>query len=56
LGEQNPAHDVIILFITDHEGIVLLLALLPAVFFGWTLGRNDSVNIYGTTVTSGILK
>nr|WP_300980623.1 inorganic phosphate transporter [Mesotoga sp.] len=29
---------------------------MPAVFFGWTLGRNDAANIYGTTVTSGILK
>ena len=34
----------------------MILALLPAVFFGWTLGRNDAANIYGTTVTSGILK
>lgn len=34
----------------------MFLAFLPAVFFGWTLGRNDAANIYGTTVTSGILK
>jgi len=34
----------------------VFLAFLPAVFFGWTLGRNDAANIYGTTVTSGILK
>jgi len=34
----------------------VILALLPAVFFGWTLGRNDAANIYGTTVTSGILR
>jgi len=33
----------------------LILAFLPAVFFGWALGRNDAANIYGTTVTNGLL-
>ena len=33
----------------------MILAFLPAVFFGWALGRNDAANIYGTTVTNGLL-
>jgi PiT family inorganic phosphate transporter len=37
------------------EGIELILTFLPAVFFGWALGRNDAANIYGTTVTNGLL-
>ena len=31
-------------------------ALLPAIFFGWSLGANDAANVYGTSVTNGLVK
>lgn len=30
--------------------------LLPAVFFGWSLGANDAANIFGTAVSNRIIK
>ncbi|NUU99374.1 phosphate permease [Marinitoga sp. 1154] len=30
--------------------------LLPAVFFGWSLGANDAANIFGTAVSNRIVK
>jgi len=34
----------------------LFLFLLPALFFGWSLGANDAANIFGTAVSSKIVK
>lgn len=31
-------------------------ALIPAIFFGWSLGANDAANVYGTAVTNGLVK
>lgn len=31
-------------------------ALIPAIFFGWSLGANDAANVYGTAVTNGLIK
>ncbi|MCD6104458.1 MAG: anion permease [Thermosipho sp. (in: Bacteria)] len=30
--------------------------LLPAIFFGWSLGANDAANIFGTAVSNRIIK
>nr|WP_206076330.1 inorganic phosphate transporter [Marinitoga lauensis] len=30
--------------------------LLPAIFFGWSLGANDAANIFGTAVSNRIVK
>ena len=30
--------------------------LIPSLFFGWSLGANDAANIFGTAVTSKIIK
>ncbi|HCO69437.1 MAG TPA: inorganic phosphate transporter [Mesotoga infera] len=34
----------------------MFFAILPAVVFGWALGANDAANVYGTAVTSGLVK
>ncbi|MGC9384098.1 MAG: anion permease [Kosmotogaceae bacterium] len=34
----------------------MYLALLPALFFGWSLGANDASNVFGTTVSNGIVR
>jgi PiT family inorganic phosphate transporter len=34
----------------------MFFAILPAIFFGWALGANDAANVYGTAVTSGLVK
>ncbi len=34
----------------------MLFAIIPAVVFGWALGANDAANVYGTAVTSGLVK
>ena len=31
-------------------------AIILAVVFGWALGANDAANVYGTAVTSGLIK
>ncbi|RAM58395.1 phosphate permease [Mesotoga sp. SC_3PWM13N19] len=34
----------------------MFFAIIPAVVFGWALGANDAANVYGTAVTSGLVK
>ncbi|ONN27052.1 phosphate permease [Thermosipho affectus] len=34
----------------------MFIYLLPAVFFGWSLGANDAANIFGTAVSNRIIK
>lgn len=34
----------------------MFLYLLPAIFFGWSLGANDAANIFGTAVSNRIIK
>jgi len=34
----------------------MLPFLIPSLFFGWSLGANDAANIFGTAVTSKIIK
>ncbi|OAA28416.1 phosphate permease [Kosmotoga arenicorallina S304] len=34
----------------------MFIALIPALFFGWSLGANDASNVFGTAVTNGIVK
>ncbi|SHH51522.1 inorganic phosphate transporter [Thermosipho atlanticus] len=34
----------------------MFLFLLPAIFFGWSLGANDAANIFGTAVSNRIIK
>ncbi|AKI96667.1 inorganic phosphate transporter [Kosmotoga pacifica] len=34
----------------------MFLALIPALFFGWSLGANDASNVFGTAVTNGIVR
>lgn len=36
--------------------IRIFLYLLPAIFFGWSLGANDAANIFGTAVSNRIIK
>ncbi|APT73789.1 phosphate permease [Thermosipho melanesiensis] len=34
----------------------MFIYLLPAIFFGWSLGANDAANIFGTAVSNRIIK
>lgn len=36
--------------------IVIILYLLPALFFGWSLGANDAANVFGPPVASKLVK
>ncbi len=36
--------------------IAIFLYILPAIFFGWSLGANDAANIFGTAVSNRIVK
>jgi len=36
--------------------IVIFLYLLPALFFGWSLGANDAANVFGPPVASKLIK
>lgn len=38
------------------EVVSIFLYILPAIFFGWSLGANDAANIFGTAVSNRIVK
>ena len=35
---------------------MIVLYLVPVIFFGWSLGANDGANVFGPTVTNGLIK
>lgn len=35
---------------------MIIIYLIPVIFFGWSLGANDGANVFGPTVINGIIK